>query len=83
MQKKEKKTLSKLIKGPHTRKSTAFSSPPPAKIRKISATNESILLKKQFRESPVVEKFYKNIYKYKLRKEAYKTAILIYLDLKQ
>ena len=39
------------------------------------------LSKKDFRESPAVEKFYKTIYEYKLREEAYKAAIKIYLDL--
>ncbi len=41
------------------------------------------LMKKTFRESPVVEKFYKTIYEYRLREETYKTAIKIYLDLKK
>jgi len=41
----------------------------------------TILYKKKFRESSAVEKLYKTIYDYKLREEAYKTAIKIYLDL--
>ena len=41
------------------------------------------LMKKTFRESPAVEKFYKTIYEYRLREEAYKAAIKIYLDLKK
>ena len=44
-----------------------------------SANNESIASKKNFRDNPAVEKLYKNVYDYKLREEAYKTAIEIYL----
>ena len=40
------------------------------------------LSKKDFRENMVVEQFYKTIKQYNLREEAYKTAIKIYLKLK-
>ena len=36
--------------------------------------------KKDFRENPTVEKFYKTIYEYQLREDAYKTAIEIQLN---
>ncbi len=36
--------------------------------------------KKDFRENPTVEKFYKTVYEYKLREDAYKTAIEIQLN---
>ena len=51
--------------------------------RKKADTNESTISKKDFRESPSVEKFYKTIYAYQLREEAYKAAIEIYLNLKK
>ena len=53
------------------------------KRTKKSSTGESTLSKKDFRENPAVEQLYRIIYKYKLRKEAYKAAIEIYLNLKK
>ena len=41
------------------------------------------LSKKDFRESPLVEKFYKTMYDHKLRELAYKTAIEVYLSRKK
>ena len=38
--------------------------------------------KKNFRESSLVEQFYKTIYEYKLREKTYKTAIEVYLNKK-
>ena len=55
------------------------------KVKKRKEANEDtpVLLKKKFRENPQVEKFYKTIYNYKLRKETYKTVIEIYINLKK
>ena len=50
------------------------------KPKKKALGNESIISKKDFRDNPTVEKLYKTIYEYKLREEAYKTAIEIYLN---
>ena len=51
--------------------------------KKKVATDEPTLSKKDFRETPAVEKLYKTINEFKLREEAYKTAIEIYLNLKK
>ena len=45
----------------------------------LKSTETVSLLKKDFREQPAVEKFYKIIFDYRLRKEAYKEAIKVYL----
>lgn len=41
------------------------------------------LSKKDFRDNPAVEKFYRAIQKYDLREEAYKKAIEVYINLKK
>ena len=51
--------------------------------RKKTEASEYGLSKKDFRESPSVEKFYRTIHQYQLREEAYKAAIEIYLNLKK
>ena len=53
-----------------------------AGINENTGLHEPHLSKKDFRENPAVEQLYKTIYDYKLREEAYKTAIKIYIDLK-
>ena len=50
------------------------------KTKKKALVNEFTISKKDFRDNPTVEKLYKTIYEYKLREEAYKTAIEIYLN---
>lgn len=50
------------------------------KAKKKALGSESTISKKDFRDNPTVEKLYKTIYEYKLREEAYKTAIEIYLN---
>lgn len=60
----KKKSLNKVGKPPQTKKNS----------------NESTISKKDFRENPTVEKFYKTIHEYKLREDAYKTAIEIHLN---
>lgn len=47
--------------------------------KKKASVNESTISKKDFRDNPTVEKLYKIIHEYKLREEAYKTAVEIYL----
>ena len=52
-------------------------------LKRKKRANESSLSKKNFREHPLAEKLYKNIYEYNLREEAYKTALEIYINLLQ
>ena len=54
-------------------------SPKPQKAKPAETTSFS---KKDFRESPQTEQFYKTIYEHKLREQAYKTAIEVYLSRK-
>ncbi len=84
---KTKKTLSvKSTNGsstlPHPVPPSNTKKPPSVKPVEPSLSTELVLSKKDFRESPAVEKFYKTIYEYKLREEAYKASIEIYLNLK-
>ena len=50
------------------------------KVKKKTLPGELPISKKNFRDNPIVEKLYKTVYKYRLRDEAYKTAIEIYLN---
>ena len=50
---------------------------------KESSFNPKKISKKDFKDNPAVEKFYRAIQQYDLREEAYKAAIEIYLDLKK
>lgn len=81
----EKKDLAPPIKSTITGKSANFSSDidtekTKTKKNRKKIANESALFKKKFRENPSVEQLYKIIQKYKLREQAYKTAIEIYLS---
>lgn len=49
-------------------------------LKRKNTIHESTLSKKNFRENPNVEKLYKTVHDYKLREEAYKTAIEIHLN---
>ena len=50
------------------------------KKRAKEIINDCNVSKKDFRENPTVETFYKTIYEYKLREDAYKAAIEIHLN---
>ena len=79
-----------VMKKKHTTKSDTVNIKTREKKRKTPTQNtlkrrkkvsESTLSKKDFREHPSVEKLYKNIYEYRLREEAYKTVLEIYINL--
>ena len=54
----------------------------PATPLQAKSTENPRFSKKDFRESPQIEQFYKTIYEHKLREQAYKIAIEVYLSRK-
>jgi hypothetical protein len=63
-----------------TKKPETTGNPLKTKKRTKKIINNCKISKKDFRENPTVEKFYRTIYEYKLREDAYKTAIKIQLS---
>ena len=52
------------------------------KVSKKALNKQTVALKRSFRENPIVEEFYKTIYEFDLREEAYVSSIEAYLKLK-
>ena len=92
MQKKSKKKPSQLSQT-HSKQAVSLrkgvvlagsenKDPKPVFLNKKGIKTSLRFSKKDFRESLVLEQFYKTIYEHNLRESAYKTAIEIYLSRK-
>ena len=79
-----KSLIMKKKENTHTIENNQMNTSSKEKSRKIKIvkrkSDKPVLSRKDFRENPAVENFYKNIYEYNLREEAYKIAIEMYIN---